>query len=448
MPGSILLIDDDVSLLRSLGAYFEQRGWDVHREMSGETGLTTHDRTLPDVVLVDLHLPGIDGLEVLERLRGKGAAVIVVTGDGQVPLAVQAMRNGAENFLVKPIDLDHLGAVVDNAAEKVRLRRINRTLIGRGTRSGDLEALGSSPPMRELRQRLSVLARSDQRAILIAGEAGTGKRELARMLHDLSSRADAPFVECVVASAERYALEATIFGVEGVSDAPSGPAKAGLLEIADGGTLVLEEITAAPEGVQVQLAAMLEHQAYRRSGGTREIPVDVRVVATTSRDVDAALAEGRMDRGLYYRLKAMTLTAPPLRDLSRDDLVAAIQRTLNQLAPTVPGAPGRLTDEALDRLSSHGWPGNLREVRHVLERGLQLARGQDAIGIEHLPGEFRARPGPFDRRHTPLTMDEVERMHIERTLKHHGGNRTRAAQELGISRATLIAKIKRYAIPH
>ncbi len=448
MAASILIIDDDISLLRSLGTFFEQGGWDVHREMTGEAGLATHERTQPDVVLVDLHLPGIDGLEVLERLRGRGAAVILLTGNGQVSHAVQAMRNGAENFLIKPIDLEHLRAVADNAAEKVRLRRINRTLIGRGARGGDLEALGSSPAMRELRERLAALARSEHPAILIQGETGTGKREVARMLHDLSLRAEGPFVECVAASEERYALEATLFGTEGAAEGMPGATRAGLLEIADGGSLLLEEITAAPEGAQVRLAAMLEHRAYRRSGGTREIPVDVRLVATTSREPDRALAEGRLDRGLYYRLKSMGVVVPPLRDLDRADLVATLQRTLNRLVPGVPGAPGRLTDEALDRLSSHPWPGNLREVRHVLERALLLARGQEAIGIEHLPGEFRARPGPFDRRHTPLTMDEVERMHIERTLKHHAGNRTRAAQELGISRATLIAKIKRYAIPH
>src|SRR5690606_14280146 len=281
VPASILLIDDDISLLRSFGTFFEQQGWSVHREMTGEAGVSTHDRTLPDVVIVDLHLPGIDGLEVLERLRGTEAAVILLTGNGHIPDAVQAMRNGAENFLIKPIDLAHLHAVAENAAEKVRLRRINRTLIGRGARGGDLEALGSSPMMRELRERIETLARSDHPAVLIQGETGTGKREVARMFHDLSLRAEAPFVECVAASEERYALEATLFGLEGPTDGNDGGTRVGLLEIADGGTLLLEEITAAPEGAQVRLGAMLEHRAYRRSGGTREFPVDVRLVATT-----------------------------------------------------------------------------------------------------------------------------------------------------------------------
>lgn len=448
MADSILLIDDDIALLRSLGEFFVQRGWDVHRELTGEAGLTTFARTLPDLVLVDLHLPGIDGLEVLERLRGSDAAVIVLTGDGQVSLAVQAMRNGAENFLAKPVDLEHLGAAAERAAEKVRLRRVNRTLIGRGSDGGGIASLGSSPPMREFRQKLTVLARSNHPAILVRGEPGTGRRTVARMLHELSNRADEPFIESVAASSESAGLETTLFGIDVPLNQPTEQSRAGLVEIADRGTLALHEITAAPVGVQVQLAAMVEQRAFRRSGGTREIPVDVRIVATTSREPEVELAEGRFERELYFRLKALAVTVPPLRDLSRADVGAAIQRVLNQLSGATPGAPVELTDEALDRLTSHPWPGNLREVRHVLERSLLLARGHEAIGIEHLPGEFRARPGPFDRRHTPLTMDEVERMHIERTLKHHSGNRTRTALELGISRATLIAKIKRYAIQH
>ena len=157
---------------------------------------------------------------------------------------------------------------------------------------------------------------------------------------------------------------------------------------------------------------------------------------------------GRFRADLYYRLNVMPLEMPPLRDRGQDDILTLIRRFLREMAPSMPGAPTKISDDAFDRLLHHGWPGNVREMRNVLERALLLARGQPQIGAEHLPGEFRARSGPFDRRHTPLTMEEVERMHIDRTLKHHGGNRTRAAQELGISRATLIAKIKRYAIPH
>lgn len=447
MADSILLIDDDADVLRTLGAFFEQRGWDVFRELTGETGLAMWERTCAEVVLVDLHLPGIDGLEVLERLRGRETAVILLTGDGDVRAAVEAMRAGAENFLVKPVDLEHLHEAAKRAAEKVRLRRVNRTLVGHGVGHDQLEALGDHPPMRAVREQLLMLARNDQTAILLEGESGTGKRTVARILHDLSVRREAPFVEVECATEEPAALEAELFGVEPGTAGHEG-LRQGLLEIADGGTLVLSEVAGAPAGVQARLAAVLEHRAFRRVGGTREIPLDVRVVGTTSSPVAEAVAAGTFLPELHYRLRVVPVVLPPLRDRHRDDLLAAIRRTMRELTPALPGAPTRLADEVLERLLAHGWPGNLREMRNILERALLLARGQDHVGVEHLPAEFRARPGPFDRRHTPLTMDEVERMHIDRTLKHHKGNRTRAAEELGISRATLIAKIKRYAIPH
>ncbi len=448
MADSILIIDDDVSLLRSLGEFFERRGWDVYRELSGEDGLATHARALPEVVVCDLRLPGIDGLEVLERLRGQDSAVIMLTGDGHLPTAVQAMRNGAENFLMKPIDLEHLGVVCDRAAEKVRLRRVNRALIGRRANDIGPDTLGTSPPMRSLRDRITMLARSDQPAILVQGETGTGKAMIARMIHGLSSRANEPFIECVAAATDPMGLEAMIFGVEGVPGNGEDRSRQGLLEVADRGTLLMEEISGAPVEVQARLEAMFDQHAIRRSGGIREIPVDVRLIATTSGEPEADVAAGLLDPELYYRLKAMAVTVPPLRDRGAEDLAGLFSLAVARLAPGMPGSPTTVSGEALERLADHPWPGNLREMRHVLERAMMLARGSEAIGIEHLPSEFRARPGPFDRRHTPLTMEEVERMHIERTLKHHRGNRTRASKELGISRATLIAKIKRYAIPH
>jgi two-component system response regulator HydG len=444
MPNSILLIDDDVTPLRVHGAMFERAGWDVLCELTGESGLSTYERTLPEVVLVDLHLPGMDGLEVLERLRGRDVAVVMVTGDGDVSKAVQAMRTGAENFLVKPVDMEHLLAAAERAAEKIRLRRLNRTLVGQATDNNALAALGTSPAMRELRRKITSVAKEGGRAVLIKGEPGTGKGTIARLLHDNSLRFEAPYLEALCSTDDPAALEATVFGVEGFE---SGSSRQGLLEIADGGTLYLEEIGAAQLGTQARLAQAMDVSAFRRSGGTREIPVDTWLIASATQDVGEMVSDGRFSNELFYRLAATTLTVPPLRERGPDDVLAAVQQALRVLSRSVPGVPFQIDDEARERLLAHSWPGNLREVRHVIERAMLLARGQPAIGIAHLPVEFRARPGPFDRRHNPLTIEEVERMHIERTLKHHTGNRTRAATELGISRATLIAKIKRYAIP-
>lgn len=444
MTDSILLIDDDIAVLRMLGAAFEQRGWDVYRDMSGEAGMATFERSLTDVVLVDLHLPGMDGFELLDQLRGRETAVIVLTGDGDVPTAVRAMQSGAENFLTKPVNLAHLHAVADRAVEKVRLRRINRTLIGQTATPEGLDSLGTSALMREVGRQVTLLAHSDRNALLLQAEAGAGKRWVARLIHDISPRAAAPFIEVACSAGDSAWLDAELFGREG--DEPQGERRRGLFEVADGGSVFLDEVVDLPLELQAKLLAMLDARALRRIGGTREIPVDVRVIVASARPLAAAVESGRVREDLYYRLNVLPLVVPPLRERSRDDFLALIRRCLKELAPGTPGAPTRLSDDALDRLLRHAWPGNIRELRNVLERALLLARGHDAIGAEHLPTEFRASVSPFERRHAPLTLQELERVHIDRTLQHHNGNRTRAAQELGISRATLIAKIKRYTL--
>lgn len=448
MPDSILLIDHDVGALRSIGAFFESRGWDVYRELSGEEGLATAARALPDVVLVTLDLPGMNGLEVLDRIRSRECAVIVLTGDGDIPTAVSAMQLGAENFLVKPVDLPHLLAAADRAVEKVRLRRVNRTLIGQSATGEGLDALGTSPAMREIARQAALLAHRDGSAVLLQGEGGVGKGWLARLIHDLSPRAGAPFIRVACGTGDPGWQEAELFGQEGGATDPEGTTRRqGLLEVADGGTLLLDDIADLPAPLQAKLVGVLEGRAFRRAGGVREIPVDVRIVAATVDPLVEAVDAGRFRPDLYYRLNVVPLVIPPLRERSRDDLFGLIRRFLGELGPANPGAPDRLSEDALERLLGYPWPGNVRELRNVLERAVMLARGQAQIGAEHLPAELRARAGIFDRRYTPLTLEEVERMHIDRTLKHHHGNRTRAAKELGISRATLIAKIKRYAIP-
>jgi two-component system response regulator HydG len=448
MTDSILLIDDDVSVLRVLGTFFEQRGWDVFRELSGEAGVATYERALTDVVLVDLNLPGMNGLDVLDQLRGRETAVIVLTGDGDIPTAVHAMQSGAEYFLTKPVNLSHLQAAADRAIEKVRLRRVNRTLIGQSATADGLDALGTSALMREVARQVTLLAHGDRNSVLVLGEGGTGKRWLARLLHDISPRSSAPFIEVACGTGDAGWLEAELFGRDGgVAGEGMAERRQGLLEVADGGTLFLDEVADLPLELQAKLLGVLETRAVRRAGGVREIPVDVRIVAATARSVPAAIEAGRFREDLYGRLNVMPITVPPLRERSRDDFLALIRRFLKELSPATPGSPTRLSEDALDRLLKHAWPGNVRELHNVLERALLLARGSQLVGAEHLPPEFRARFSPLDRRHTPLTLEELERMHIDRTLKHHSGNRTRTAQELGISRATLIAKIKRYAIP-
>ena len=446
MADSVLLIDDDVDVLRAIGNYFERLGYEVIRELSGEAGIATYDRLRPEVVILDLRLPGMDGLEVLEHLRQRDASVILLTAHSDVTTAVRAMQLGAENFLTKPVDMAHLAAATERVADKARLRRINEALLTQKSTGRGAESLGTSSVMRDFAHQVSLLAQSERTTVLLTGESGTGKGWVARMIHDLSPRNKAPFVEVNCAGLNSTFLDSELFGHEKGAFTDAKDRKQGLFEIADHGTIFLDEIGDLAPELQPKLLKVLETKTFRRLGGTREITVDVRLIAATNKKLDVEVEAGRFREDLFYRLSVMPLTLPAVRDRPREDRVALLTRIFADLQKTLPDSPTALSTETLDRLIQYAWPGNVREIRNVLERALILARGQASVSVEHLPGEFRARPGLGDRRHTPLSLDELERQHIERTLKHHGGNRTRAAAELGISRATLINKIKRYSI--
>lgn len=443
MADSVLLIDDDVDVLRAIGNAFERLGYEVTRELSGEAGLATFDRQRPEVVILDLRLPGMDGMEVLEALRKRGAAVILLTGQSDVETAVRAMQLGAENFLTKPVDITHLAAAAARVADKVRLRRVNETLL-HGPSGRGLESLGSSGQMQDFAHQVSLLAQSDRTTVLLTGESGTGKGWVARMIHELSPRAKEPFVEVNAAGLTSTFLDSELFGHEKGAFTDAKDRKQGLFEIADRGTIFLDEIGDLVPELQPKLLKVLETKTFRRLGGTRELTVDVRLIAATNRNLQAEVERERFREDLYYRLSVMPLMLPAVRDRTREDRLALVHRILGDLRKELPDGPPALSSEVVERLLAYTWPGNVREMRNVLERALILGRGQPAVSVEHLPGEFRARPGVGDRRHTPLSLDDLERQHIDRTLKHHGGNRTRAAAELGISRATLINKIKRY----
>jgi len=446
MADSILLIDDDVEILRTLGTHLERAGYDVSRELSGEAGLATFDRLRPDVVVLDVGLPGMGGLGVLAHLRERDAAVVLLATEEERADAVAALSSGAEAFLPKPVDADHLSGIVARVADKVRVRRVNEALLVQAAAAQGLETLGSSAGMQELAQQVKLLAASDRTLVLIEGELGTGKSMAARLIHDLGPRAREPFVEVNCNAQTAAQLEALLFGYEKGAFADAKERRAGLFEIADRGTILLAEISELPPELQPRLLKLLETRSFRRMGGTREITVDVRLIAATSHSLAAEVESGRFREDLYYRLSVMPLRLPPVRDRSREDRLALLMRLMSELRRELPDVPTGVPSEVMERLLGYGWPGNVREMRNVLERALMLGRGLPSIAIEHLPGEFRNRPGIGDRRHTPLTLDELERQHIERTLRHHNGNRTRAAMELGISRATLINKIKRYTI--
>jgi two-component system response regulator AtoC len=447
---SVLLIDDDADLRKALGDYFDRLGFEVSRAGTGEAGLDEFERSRPEVVILDLHLPDTGGLEVLERLRSRGGSVILLTGQGDIETAVRAMQLGAEHFLTKPVDLNHLGAAAARVVEKARLARENELLRVRAHLAEGLDSLGVSPAMRELARQVELLGASERTTVLLTGESGTGKGWVARLIHRLSARARGPFVEVNCGGLSATFLDSELFGHEKGAFTDAKELKQGLFELADRGTIFLDEIGELALELQPKLLKVLETKTFRRLGGTREITVDVRLVAATNRDLLSDVKAGRFREDLYYRLNVLPIQLPAVRDRAREDRLALLTRILTALHAELPACPSTCTSEALDRLLSAPWPGNIREMRNVVERAMILGQGAPAIGIEHLPADLRkgggGGGGGGDRRHVPQTLADVERVQIEKTLRFHDGNRTRSAEELGISRATLINKIKAYGL--
>src|SRR5947207_421664 len=455
MADSVLLIDDDADLRRALGAYFDRIGYEVAGAGTGEAGFEAFDRLRRDVVILDLHLPDVGGLDVLEQLKSRGGSVILLTGQGDIETAVRAMQLGAEHFLTKPVDLNHLAAATARVGDKVRLARQNARLRAREHEHAGLESLGVSPAIRELGRQIELLAASERSTVLLTGESGTGKGWVARVIHHLSPRASGPFVEVNCGGLSATFLDSELFGHEKGAYTDAKERKQGLFELAEDGTIFLDEIGELAPELQPKLLKVLDTKTFRRLGGTREMTVNVRLIAATNRDLASDIQAGRFREDLYYRLSVMPLKLPPVRERSREDRLALVTRILQDLGPQMPGCPSACSAEALDRLLSAPWPGNVREMRNVLERAMILARGAAQIGVEHLPADLRKGGGGVggggggaagERRRAALTLADVDRRQLERALRCPGGRRTRAAHELGISRATLINKIKAYAL--
>ena len=441
---SILIIDDEVAISTAFAMFFRHDGANmVTLAQTGAEGVAAYQRLKPDLVLLDVRLPDMTGFEVLEKIRDDHPVVVMVTAFGDVPMAVDAMHRGAENFLTKPVDLSHLAATSERALEKAALRRMNRYLADRRGAESNL-IFGPSSDMRELAAQISLLAASDRTTVLLVGENGAGKGRVAELIHTQSPRSAKPFIEVNCAALTTESLESELFGVETSGDGSHEPTKRGLFEISDGGTLFLDEIGDLDPLLQPRLLRVLEGKGFRRRGGTMEITPNVRVIASSSKDLAREVTAGRFREDLYYRLSVMPISLPPLRARSREDLLELVAHLLHGISGTLPGAPTLLGDEALDAILRYAWPGNIRELRNVLERAMLMARGQTHIEVTHLPREVSGATGAAVTHHEPRSLAEIEKAHIDRTLQAHQHNRTHAARELGISRATLIKKIREY----
>ena len=445
MTDSILLIHDDPGSLRSVGARFEQSGCELFRELNGDAGVATLERTRPDVVCLAIHLAEASP-ELVRKLANREAAVIAFGDKVPAASATRALNAGASRVVESGEDAELLFLMARQAAVDARRRRVADLTLNEGSPKSGIDSLGNSATMRQLAQQIGLLAQSERTTLLLTGEAGAGKAWVARLIHDLGPRAAKPFLQVRLSGQQPAYLESLIFGHEKGAFIEATERRRGLLELADGGTLLLREIGDLSAELQPKLLRALETKSFRRAGGSQDVSVDTRLMVTTRRDLAPEVEVERFRQDLFYRLSVMPLAVPALRERATEDRSGLVATVHSNARAVFPDGPPMITPDALGRLLEYGWPGNVRELEHVIERAMLLARGQIAINVEHLPGELRARPGIGDRRHTPMSLDVLEHQHIERTLRYHGGNRTRAAKELGISRATLINKIKLYQI--
>ncbi len=450
-PG-LLIVDDERSLRFSLGEWARDSGLRPLEASGGSEALSAILQGGVEAVLLDLRLGDEDGLQVLKRLREEDPRlpVIMLTGHGTVEHAVRATKLGAYDFILKPPDLAHLGVVVQRALEHARLKREVDHL--RRSARPEQPLLGQSPGLKSAVQMLDRVAASASTTVLLLGETGTGKELMARHLHAHSARAEGPFIDINCSAIPEQLLESQLFGHEKGAFTDAKQFKKGLFELADGGTLLLDEIGEMPTALQSKLLRVLESRSFRRVGGHADIAVDVRVVAATHRDLKRLVAEGRFREDLYYRLNVVPIAMPPLRERAQDipDLVEHFVRRLSQEL----GRPAaRVGPDAMRALQGYSWPGNVRELRNVIERVL-LLEADDEVLPSHLPHEILVRPsgsttGSFEAfpadQVRPLA--ELERMAIEHALRICGGNKTRAARQLGISRQTLRTKLNEFHLP-
>jgi two-component system, NtrC family, response regulator AtoC len=443
--GRILVVDDESNARNALAEILKEEGYSVETAADGFKGLARFNEFGPDVVLTDLKMPGMDGVELLGKIHGTdpNVAVIVTTAFGAVDTAVSAMRAGAVDYLTKPINTAELLLVIERALEQSRLRRETRDLRTQlAERYRFDNVIGSSPKMQQVFKVVAQVAPS-RATVLLTGESGTGKELVAAAIHHRSPRAGKPFVKLHCAALAESLLESELFGHERGAFTGADRRREGRFEQADEGTLFLDEIGDISPATQVKLLRVLQEHEFERVGGNQTLRVDVRVIAATNRDLKARVAEGKFREDLYYRLNVINIELPPLRDRA-SDVPALAMHFLQHFAKENAKNVQRLSDAALARFVGYDWPGNVRELENVIERAVVLAEG-DVIEPGHLPPEVMPSN---ENRTAPLipgsSMADIERYAILSTLEAQGGSTSRAADVLGISVRKIQYKLQEY----
>ena len=442
----ILVAEDDLATRRAWSDLITSWGFQVATAADGAVALQLAESFAPHILLLDLRLPRMDGFGVLTALRERNLDIptIVISGQGEIPDAVRAIKLGAYDYQPKPIDPDHLHVTLRHLCDHLDVSREKERLLRRLMKAGELgQLVGSSAPMRRVMALIEQVAPSTAAAI-IRGESGTGKELVARTIHELSSRSSGPYVAVNCAAMPDTLMESELFGHERGAFTGAERRREGCFELANGGTLLLDEISEMKPELQAKLLRVLEEQKLRRLGGTTEVKLDVRVLAATNCDLETAIREGRFREDLYYRLNVFTVELPPLRE-HPEDMPLLIEHFLSEFRHETGKEIGGVDDECLKVMQSYGWPGNVRQLRNVMQRACIVSRGP--LITEHdLPPEIRRRNGPgstFELR-LGCSLEEAERELIERTLGFVEGNKARAAEVLGVSIKTLYNRLERY----
>lgn len=443
----ILVVDDEEDIRNILSDRLQMYGYEVPTASDGAEAIERVAEISPELVLLDIRLPKLDGMEVLSRIKREHpeTLVIMITAHGTVQRAVEAMKQGAYDFIEKPFNPDLIRIKVDKALERQSLIRENKYL--RSELKGEYgELVGKSQEMMEVLRTVEKVAPSDS-TVLITGESGTGKELVARALHRNGPRSSEPFIVVNCSAIQPTLLESEIFGHERGAFTGAVTRKPGKMELADNGTLFLDEIGDMAYELQAKLLRAIQEKEFERVGGTSVIKANIRFIAATNRDIHKAIQEGKFREDLFYRLNVVNIHLPPLREL-KEDIPLLIEHFLGKYSAALKRRGVQITDEATELLMNYRWPGNVRELQNCIERTILLS-DSDIIRPEHLPQEVRASEFPQSTQAETLvkretTLKEMEKAHILKTLEEVGGNRTKAAKLLGISLRGLQYKLREY----
>jgi len=446
----VLILDDDDLIRDVLGQRLEARGFDVVTAATlAEARERVADET-PDVALLDVQLPDGESTDsLLPELVEDDVPCILITAHGTVTSAVQALRSGASDYIEKPFSVDRLEATLRSTLDRTRLRREVRALRRRSPLAGTV--VGSSPAMTEVMELVRKIAPAGSATVLVTGETGSGKGVLARAVHELSPRSDQPFVNVTCSALAETLMESELFGHEKGAFTDARTMKRGLVEVANGGTLFLDEIGELSPAVQSKLLRFIEEKAFRRVGGTRDMTVDVRVVAATNRDLEREVAEGRFREDLYYRLRVLPIEVPPLRHRA-SDIAPLARHFLDTFSRELGKRVDEIDPEAMELLEAHPWPGNVRELRNAIERAVLLTDGT-RLTPDALPPDLRGGGASTD---TPselpdfgsdgLDLEELEERLLREALRRAEGNQSEAGRMLGLSRHQVRNRLQKYGV--